>query len=77
MGTISQLDVHKLKGSEFWSQKTFFFFQIFNMSNNAHSVGLEIAIVHPQINYSKKQSGTGCACAVIGGQCKASVGRIL
>lgn len=72
MGTISQLDVHKLKGSEF-----FFFSQIFNMSNNAHSVGLEIAIVHPQINYSKKQSGTGCACAVIAGQCKASAGRIL
>lgn len=55
MGTISWLDLHKLKGSEFWSQKTFFF-SIFGRCNNAHSVGLEITIVPLQINHSEEKA---------------------
>lgn len=33
--------------------------------NNIHFLGLETAIVHPQIKYSEKQSGTGCACVAV------------
>lgn len=41
------------------------------MSNNAHSVGLEIAIVNPQINEAAQ------AVHVLLVQCKASAGRTL